>query len=54
MGRHHNDEKVLAEFRQENDELVTAVLARNKEKAIQISQSGWDSSIKIMADSLKG
>ncbi|CAM2877037.1 FCD domain-containing protein [Legionella anisa] len=53
LGRHHNDEKVLAEFRQENDELVTAVLARNKEKAIQISQSGWDSSIKIMADSLK-
>lgn len=53
LDRHHNDEKVLMEFKQENEQLVTAVLARNKEKAIQISQSGWDSSIKMMADSLK-
>lgn len=53
LGRHHQDEKVLAEFRQENEALVAAVLARDKEKAIQISQAGWDNSIKIMADSLK-
>ncbi|CAM2887703.1 GntR family transcriptional regulator [Legionella steigerwaltii] len=53
LGRHHHDEKVLAELRQENEDLVTAVLARDKEKAIQISQVGWDTSIKIMAESLK-
>ncbi|WP_131795343.1 GntR family transcriptional regulator [Fluoribacter gormanii] len=53
LGRHHNDEHVLTEFKQENEELVAAVLARDTKKAIQISQIGWDNSIQIMADSLK-
>ncbi|WP_454782121.1 GntR family transcriptional regulator [Legionella sp. WA2022007384] len=53
LGLHHNDEQVLMEFKQENEELVSAVLARNTEKAIQISQMGWDNSIQMMADRLK-
>lgn len=53
IGRHHQDKKLLAEFMKENEELVAAVLARDKEKAIQISQVGWETSLKIMATILQ-
>ncbi|KTD13619.1 HTH-type transcriptional repressor CsiR [Legionella gratiana] len=53
MGAHHDNKKALAEFKQENEDLVTAVLARNKEKAVAISRVGWQNSLEIMADRLR-
>ncbi|VEB33350.1 GntR family transcriptional regulator [Legionella sainthelensi] len=53
MGFHHNNKKVLAEFKQENEDLVAAVLARNKEQVIALSQIGWQNSLELMADRLR-
>ncbi|KTD66618.1 HTH-type transcriptional repressor CsiR [Legionella santicrucis] len=53
IGFHHDNKKVLAEFKQENEDLVAAILARNKEKAVAISRIGWQRSLEIMADRLR-
>ena len=53
MGHHYKDEALLALFLRENNALVTAVIARDKEKAIQISQAGWDTSLAAMTKVLK-
>ncbi|HAU2048795.1 TPA: GntR family transcriptional regulator, partial [Legionella pneumophila] len=39
--------------RQECEELVSAVLARDKEKALKISREGWETSLEIMASIIK-
>lgn len=53
MNHHHNDKKLLRGIRQEMESLVSAVLSRDSEKAIQISQAGWKTSVTIMADILR-
>lgn len=53
MESHQNNKCVLDEFRQENEDLITAVLARNKEKAVAISRIGWQNSLEIMAARLR-
>lgn len=53
LGKHFQDKKIIDEFRQECEELVSAVLARDKEKALKISQEGWENSLEIMASIIK-
>lgn len=53
IGRHYHDKQLRAEFYAELEQLVAAVLARNKEQAIQISQEGWDKSLQSMTKSLQ-
>ena len=53
MGRHYNNKTLLAVFMRENDALVQAVLSRDIDKAIQITQAGWDTSLQVMAKALQ-
>lgn len=53
IGHHNADKKVILDYLQECELLVSAVLARDKIKAIQISRQGWESSLKIMERELK-
>lgn len=53
MGSHYKNKKLLLEFMKENENLVSAVLARDKIKAIKISQVSWETSVKIIAKVLQ-
>lgn len=53
MNTYYKDKKMLDAFIKENTRLVSAVLTRDTEKAIQISKKSWETSIKIIADALK-
>ncbi|HBD7142849.1 TPA: GntR family transcriptional regulator [Legionella pneumophila] len=53
LGKHFQDKKIIDGFRQECEELVSAVLARDKAKALKISQEGWENSLEIMASIIK-
>ena len=53
LGHHNADREIIRNYIQEGDELVTAVLARDKVKAIELSKLSWESSLKIMAKELK-
>jgi DNA-binding GntR family transcriptional regulator len=50
---HYENKKFLREFLKENTALVTAVLARNTDAAIRISQALWNDTVKIISAALK-
>lgn len=47
------NKKVLNNFYNENEKLVAAVLKRNKNEAIKLSEKTWLDSVKIIADVLR-
>lgn len=53
IGRHNADKELILDYVRECEELVAAVLVRDKEKAIKISKQAWESSLKIMAKELQ-
>lgn len=53
LSTHYKNKKILLEFIKENEELVEAVLARDKKKAVKLLQANWKSSADIIAEQLK-
>lgn len=51
--RHNTDRQIIIDYIQECEELVAAVLARDKVKAINISKQSWEYSLSIMAKELQ-
>lgn len=52
LSNNFNNKKYLQTFLKENEKLVQAVLARDKAKAIKLSQKTWDDSVKMIAEVL--
>jgi len=52
INTYYQDKKILNGFIKENDKLVSAVLARNKETALKICRKSWESSVKIIANAM--
>jgi GntR family carbon starvation induced transcriptional regulator len=53
LSMHYNNKEFLRKFSKDNKLLVAAVLARNKEKACQLTQKRWKNTIDIIAKALK-
>lgn len=50
---HYKNKKIILDYIDENQRLVTAVLARNTVKALKITRESWESSVKIIAKTLQ-
>ncbi len=53
LNQNYKNKKMLFDVIDENQRLVSAVLARNKNKALQITKESWQISIKIIAKKLE-
>jgi hypothetical protein len=53
LGRNNSNKKIILEYLQQCERLVEAVLARDKIKALQISNHAWETSLKMMVKELE-
>lgn len=53
LNEHHLNKKFLLAFVEENQRLVNAVLARDTDLAVSITNEGWESSIKMIEEKIK-
>lgn len=50
---HYKNKKIILDYIDENQRLVTAVLSRNQAKAMKITRDSWETSVKIIAKTLQ-
>lgn len=53
LNSYYQNKKVLNEFIKENENLVSAVLSRDKKTAVKIIKISWESSVQLIADAMQ-